>query len=274
MHRMTNGSALSHTSPQSPPPPPPPPPPPRAGLPRAPARLGPNVTHRRRHPTPGGPSDDRRPRALGADPRRIVRDGRGDRATLAGAGYNISGIHLDFRGPRPRRRGHGRIEAEGVQALYINMNAADDEKRAAALAAMRERFVHPSRPAASLISGSSCIRSRSVRSCRSSRGPEGRRRPQEDGDDPGRHGQQPRLLGPGPAACRILGPGIEDHAMTSEGSTRVVPSYVVVSSAKAALELHVRQLAMELALIRHRQRLHPGGRDDHPGPAPRSPSPR
>ena len=36
-------------------------------------------------------------------------------------------------------------------------------------------------------------------------------------------------------------------AMTSEGSTRVVPSYGVVSSAKAALESHVRQLAMELA---------------------------
>jgi enoyl-[acyl-carrier-protein] reductase (NADH) len=35
--------------------------------------------------------------------------------------------------------------------------------------------------------------------------------------------------------------------MTSEGSTRVVPSYGVVSSAKAALESHIRQLAMELA---------------------------
>ena len=32
-----------------------------------------------------------------------------------------------------------------------------------------------------------------------------------------------------------------------EGSSRVVPSYGVVSSAKAALESHVRQLAMELA---------------------------
>ena len=56
--------------------------------------------------------------------------------------------------------------------------------------------------------------------------------------------------------------------MTSEGSTRVVPSYGVVSSAKAALESHVRQLAMELAQHGtgdHRQ-LHPGGRDDDPGP--------
>jgi len=43
------------------------------------------------------------------------------------------------------------------------------------------------------------------------------------------------------------GQGSKIYAMTSEGSTRVVPSYGVVSSAKAALESHVRQLAMELA---------------------------
>src|SRR4029078_86386 len=45
----------------------------------------------------------------------------------------------------------------------------------------------------------------------------------------------------------FLGSGSKIDAMTSEGSTRVVPSYGVVSSAKAALESHVRQLAMELA---------------------------
>src|SRR4029077_7521633 len=45
----------------------------------------------------------------------------------------------------------------------------------------------------------------------------------------------------------FLGKGSKIYAMTSEGSSRVVPSYGVVSSAKAALESHVRQLAMELA---------------------------
>ena len=34
--------------------------------------------------------------------------------------------------------------------------------------------------------------------------------------------------------------------MTSEGATRAVPTYGPVSAAKAALEAHVRQLAMEL----------------------------
>jgi enoyl-[acyl-carrier-protein] reductase (NADH) len=45
----------------------------------------------------------------------------------------------------------------------------------------------------------------------------------------------------------FLGRGSRIYAMTSEGSSRVVPSYGVVSSAKAALESHIRQLAMELA---------------------------
>ena len=45
----------------------------------------------------------------------------------------------------------------------------------------------------------------------------------------------------------FLEQGSKIYAMTSEGSSRVVPSYGVVSSAKAALESHIRQLAMELA---------------------------
>jgi enoyl-[acyl-carrier-protein] reductase (NADH) len=37
------------------------------------------------------------------------------------------------------------------------------------------------------------------------------------------------------------------YAMTSSGSTRVIPSYGAVSAAKSALESHCRQLAYELA---------------------------
>ena len=35
--------------------------------------------------------------------------------------------------------------------------------------------------------------------------------------------------------------------MTSEGSSKAVPNYGAVAAAKAALEAHIRQLAMELA---------------------------
>jgi enoyl-[acyl-carrier protein] reductase III len=54
--------------------------------------------------------------------------------TLAKAGYRICGIHLDFRAALAHvEEVKAAIEATGSEALFINMNAADDEKRAAAL---------------------------------------------------------------------------------------------------------------------------------------------
>jgi enoyl-[acyl-carrier-protein] reductase (NADH) len=44
----------------------------------------------------------------------------------------------------------------------------------------------------------------------------------------------------------LLQDGSRVFAMTSEGATRAVPTYGPVSAAKAALEAHVRQLALEL----------------------------
>jgi NAD(P)-dependent dehydrogenase (short-subunit alcohol dehydrogenase family) len=45
----------------------------------------------------------------------------------------------------------------------------------------------------------------------------------------------------------LIGRGTRVVAMTSGGGTRVIPRYGAVSAAKAALEAHVRQLAVELA---------------------------
>jgi enoyl-[acyl-carrier protein] reductase III len=45
----------------------------------------------------------------------------------------------------------------------------------------------------------------------------------------------------------LMGRGGRIYAMTSAGGTRVLPNYGPVSAAKAALESHIRQLAMELA---------------------------
>ena len=46
---------------------------------------------------------------------------------------------------------------------------------------------------------------------------------------------------------KLIGKGSRIFAMTSSGGSRVWPTYGAVSAAKAALESHVRQLAMELA---------------------------
>ncbi len=48
----------------------------------------------------------------------------------------------------------------------------------------------------------------------------------------------------------LLGEGSRVFAMTSSGGTRVMPFYGAVSAAKAALESHVRQLALELGPAR------------------------
>jgi enoyl-[acyl-carrier-protein] reductase (NADH) len=45
----------------------------------------------------------------------------------------------------------------------------------------------------------------------------------------------------------MMGENARIYAMTSSGSTRVIPSYGAVSAAKSALESHIRQLAFELA---------------------------
>jgi enoyl-[acyl-carrier protein] reductase III len=60
---------------------------------------------------------------------------------LARSGYRIAGIHLDFRAALAHvEEVKARIAEAGSEALFINMNAADDEKRAAALATLETRF--------------------------------------------------------------------------------------------------------------------------------------
>ena len=45
----------------------------------------------------------------------------------------------------------------------------------------------------------------------------------------------------------LLGPGSRIYAMTSAGTSTIWPSYGPVGAAKAGLEQHIRQLAVELA---------------------------
>ena len=171
--------------------------------------------------------------------------------TLAKAGYNICGIHLDFRAAL----GHveevkAAIEAAGVQALYINMNAADDEKRAAAIAALGERF-DASRaagrdPYVRIVMHSLAFGSLVPFLSEDPKGAVDRKKMEMTQDVMANslvYWVQDLYRG------GFLGEGSKIYAMTSEGSTRVVPSYGVVSSAKAALESHIRQLAMELGRL-------------------------
>lgn len=168
---------------------------------------------------------------------------------LARAGYRIAGIHLDFRAALAHvEEVKAEILAAGSDALFINMNAADDAKRAEALDAIGERFEqsraagrHPFiRVAMHSLAFGSLL-------------------PFIADDPKGAISRKQMEMTQDVMANSLvywvqdlyrrgfLEAGSRVFAMTSEGSTRVVPTYGAVSSAKAALELHARQLAMELA---------------------------
>ena len=177
--------------------------------------------------------------------------GMGEAASLAlaAAGYRIAGIHLDFRASLAHvEELKADLEKAGADVLYINMNAADDEKRAGALAQLRERFE----------AAKSAGRDPYVRVVMHSLA-FGSLVPFISDDPKGAVDRKKMEMTQDVMANSLvywvqdlwhggfLDRGSKVYAMTSEGTSRVVPSYGVVSGAKAALESHVRQLAMEFA---------------------------
>jgi enoyl-[acyl-carrier protein] reductase III len=195
-------------------------------------------------------TDDREPWALilGAS------SGMGEAAglALAKAGYHIAGIHLDFRaGLAHVEEVKAAIVAEGREAVFTNMNAADDEKRAAALAALRAHFdaaaAQGRKPYVRVVMHSLAFGSLVPFLADDPKDAVDRKKMEMTQDVMANslvYWVQDLYRG------GFLGEGSKIYAMTSEGSTRVVPSYGVVSSAKAALESHIRQLAMELGRLR------------------------
>jgi NAD(P)-dependent dehydrogenase (short-subunit alcohol dehydrogenase family) len=170
---------------------------------------------------------------------------------LAAAGDNICGIHLDFRAALTHvEELKTDLAGLGRKVLYINMNAADDDERAAALdqleevfagarAAGREPYVH-------VVMHSLAFGSLVPFLTEDPKDGVDRKKMEMTQDVMANslvYWVQDLWRG------GFLERGSKIYAMTSEGSTRVVPSYGVVSSAKAALESHVRQLAMELAKL-------------------------
>ena len=179
--------------------------------------------------------------------------GMGEAAALAlaRAGYRIIGIHLDFRaGLHHVTEIRHAIKAAGSEAIFINMNAADDHKRAAAIDRVLERFeasrAAGTRPHLRVVMHSLAFGSLLPFLAEDPKGAISRKQMEMTLDvmanslvfwvqDLWRAG--------------LLERGSKVYAMTSEGSARTIPSYGAVSAAKAALESHCRQLAMELARL-------------------------
>ncbi|MBL8636014.1 MAG: SDR family oxidoreductase [Myxococcales bacterium] len=165
---------------------------------------------------------------------------------LARRGMDIIGVHLDRRSTMPNvERIVASIQGLGRQAIFFNQNAADEQKRKEICDQIAERtqghgspkvrvlvhslafgtlrpFVPPSDAPADLIGKSHMDMTCDVMA----------------------HSLlywTQDLLSRG-----LLSSGSRIFAMTSSGSHRVIPQYGAVSAAKASLEAHCRQLALEL----------------------------
>ncbi|HXH83719.1 MAG TPA: SDR family oxidoreductase [Candidatus Tectomicrobia bacterium] len=164
---------------------------------------------------------------------------------LARAGLDVCGVHLDRKATLPEaERVAAGVRAAGREACFFNINAADPARRAEVLARL-ERGLDGAGGRGRL---RVLLHSLAFGTLRPLVGDPTERVTASQMDmtlDVMAHSlvywtQEVVERG-------LMGAGGRIFAMTSSGSTRVLPAYGPVSAAKAALESHVRQLAMELA---------------------------
>jgi len=169
--------------------------------------------------------------------------------SLAGAGYPIVGVHLDLRGTVATANAlRDELAATGVPVHFHNVNAADEEKRGrvieATRAAFEERRATGADPFVAVMLHSLAFGTTLSYIATQPDEREVSQKQLEMTADVMAHSliYWTRDL----FHAGLLGNGSRIFAMTSEGATKAVPTYGPVSAAKAALEAHVRQLALEL----------------------------
>lgn len=165
---------------------------------------------------------------------------------LAKAGVNICGVHLDMRSTLPNAQKVAKdIMACGVQALFFNVNAADADNRAKVLDALDQKIKSDGGNAKVRVLLHS-LAFGSLRPYITIKSEEALTQKQMEMTlDVMSHSivyWSQDLVRRG-----LMTKGGRIFALTSGGSSRVISSYGAVSAAKASLESHIRQLAVELA---------------------------
>jgi len=166
---------------------------------------------------------------------------------LARAGMNICGVHMDRRDKLPHvAEVQERIRALGRECEFYNFNAADEDKRKECVEQIRVRLAASNEfheggwlrvvlhslawGALKPLAGAQMVANK--------------KQIESTADIMGHslvYWVQECL------AAGLLDKGTRIFAMTSSGGTRAIPEYGPVSAAKAILEAHIRQLALELA---------------------------
>jgi len=170
--------------------------------------------------------------------------GFGEAAALefARAGFDVVGVHLDRRaGMAKVEELKQQIEALGAGAEFRNINAASPEKRDELLDELADRCD----PGSVRV----LIHSLAFGTLRPLVASEPSDSMTQDQMDMTLTVMAHTLIywTQGLVSRGLMGDGGRIFAMTSSGGDRVIPSYGAVSAAKASLESHCRQLALELA---------------------------
>ena len=168
----------------------------------------------------------------------------------ANAGFGIIGVHLDLRATKADAEAvREEVAALGAPVVFHNVNAADDEKRAGVVAAIDALFAERRAAGEDPFIGA-MLHSLAFGTTL-----------HYVTDEPDRKEltrKQLEMTADVMAHSLLywtrdlyhaghLGDGSRVFALTSEGAILAVPTYGAVSAAKAALEAHVRQLALEMA---------------------------
>ncbi len=161
---------------------------------------------------------------------------------LAKDGYNIFGVHLDRQATLHNvERIISEIKSFGSEAVFFNANAADDEKRNEIISSIKNKL--SGKPEIKVIVHSLAFGTLKPYIPKSTEQPITKAQIEMTMDVMAHSlvywTQDIYMNGLLAHESRIF-------AMTSSGSHTVIPYYGAVSAAKAALESHCRQLAMEL----------------------------
>jgi enoyl-[acyl-carrier protein] reductase III len=165
---------------------------------------------------------------------------------LARSGFSIIGVHLD-RGSNLAKVEQiiNQIRDQKVEALFFNVNAAADKNREQVIQRLKDHFKIKE------INGKIKVLLHSLAF--------GSLAPYIHSDPKQRLSSKQMEMTMDVMAhslvywtqdlidADLFAQGAKIYAMTSSGSVRVTPYYGAVSAAKAALESHIRQLALELA---------------------------
>ena len=164
---------------------------------------------------------------------------------LSRSHFNIIGVHLDRKSTLPKvEELIAEIRANRVEARFFNVNAASQEKRHEVIAALHEILsATGDAPPVRVVMHSLAFGAL-------------KRFIEENSGDAINSTQMDLTLDVMAHSlvywtqdlleAGFIGPRTRIFAMTSSGGERVLPFYGAVSAAKAALESHVRQLAVEL----------------------------